>query len=60
MIERRCYCDRCKKEIKRHFNVFIQRMLMYDGIDWDSKTEEYELCKDCLIDLKKWVKGETE
>ena len=25
-----------------------------------SLEEAYELCKDCLIALKKWVKGETE
>ena len=53
------YCDRCGKALQNGYNKYIfehKHSVMFCN-KWENYwSENYDLCKDCAEDLKKWLK----
>lgn len=59
------YCDRCGKELKVHINLFAAAFelcteyeLKNSGSIITTRSKSYELCKECKLEFKKFMKKE--
>lgn len=53
----RIFCDLCKKEIKINKEKLFELCILRKGGLFDEKTSEYDICEDCVIELKKLMEG---
>ena len=51
------YCDLCKKEIKIKKEKIFELDIIRKGCLYDEKTSEYDICEECVIELKKLMDG---
>lgn len=54
---KKLFCNLCKKEIKRGKEKIFELNILRKGCLFDEKTSEYDICEDCVIELKKLMGG---
>ena len=56
-------CDRCGKEIIKHGirmrggNGEVDISVSQELVKWGWSEKRYDLCYDCWVELKEWLKG---